>query len=174
VACSKSFRPTSHFVNIYLKIILQILKLFSFQPTIRMSYDPYAPFPNTLVDIKSLVTTVVHRRHPEISYIALFGSFAQYEQDINSDIDIVIGYQTRNTAHQIWDTGDLAREFEYFSDRAFDIVYVRDNEPPHWTKPMHGLLEGLKIYERDAEWYPRNQALALRHLAEQDERGATN
>ena len=133
----------------------------------------HTPFPRTVDEIKDIVTMVASRHHPEISYVGLFGSFAKGEQHINSDIDIVVGYHTPDPEYQVWDTRDLARELELFSERAFDIVWVRDNEPPHWYKPMHGLLKGMKIYEneQDSEWFPRNQALALRHLAEQAKRG---
>jgi predicted nucleotidyltransferase len=136
--------------------------------------DPaHIPFPRTVDDIIGIVTMVAKRHHPEISYVGLFGSFVKGEQHINSDIDIVVGYHTPDPEYKVWDTGDLTRELEMFSERAFDIVWVKDNEPPHWYKPMHGLLEGMKIYEneRDPEWFPRNQTVASRHLAEQEKRG---
>jgi predicted nucleotidyltransferase len=133
-----------------------------------MPFKPYTPFPNTAADVACLVTMHVSKHHPEISYVGLFGSFAKGEQHLNSDIDIVVGYRTPSPADPIWRPKDLEREFEQLSDRVFDIVCVRDNELPRLKKAIHGLLEGLQIYEQDLEWFTRNQALALRHLEEQE------
>lgn len=125
------------------------------------------PYPQTVDDVKDIVHRVLDRRgHPEIVWIGLAGSFARGQQDVNSDVDLVVGYSAPGQENQVWDVRDLTIDFEMLCRRAFDVVYIRDGEIRKWDKVIGAFLNSTTIFERDPKsaWLIRNRRLAVRAL----------
>lgn len=128
-----------------------------------MEFAQQPPYPQTVDDIKDIIHKVLDRRgHPEIVWIGLSGSFARNRQDVNSDVDLVVGYSAPGHENQVWDVRDLTKDFEMLCKRAFDVVYIRDREMRRWDKAIGAFLNSITIFERDPQsaWLRRNRRLA--------------
>jgi predicted nucleotidyltransferase len=132
-----------------------------------MEFAQRPPYPQTVDHIKDIVHRVLdRRRHPEIAWIGLAGSFARDQQDANSDVDLVVGYSAPGQANQVWDVRELTIDFEMLCKRAFDVVYIKDGEIRSWDKAIGAFLNSTTIFERDPNsgWLIRNRRLAASAL----------